>query len=79
MGFFFYDGTQWKTLTFNGKSDNNIGEEQDMDQTAGLTFLGLTAGNYIWQVLKGKNWILAAERSFFQGVALIAYLITSAN
>ncbi len=42
---------------------------------AAISWTGLTAGNFLWQVFATKNWEVAAERSFFQAVALIAFLI----
>ena len=33
-------------------------------------FVALAIGNFIYQAATKKNWALALERSFFQGVAL---------
>jgi len=37
--------------------------------------VALTVGNFAWQAVTGQAWGVAAERSFFQGVALfVAWL-----
>lgn len=38
-------------------------------------WLGLTAGNFAYQLLASHQWETAAERSFFQLVAFIAVAI----
>lgn len=46
--------------------------------TAITALVGLTAGNFLWEAMAPeKKWIRAAERSFFQAVALGVYLIIS--
>ncbi len=47
------------------------------DFAVGLLFLlaGLSLGNFIYQFLGHQNWHLAAERSFFQFIALFAVWI----
>lgn len=34
----------------------------------------LIAVNFIWQAITGCDWNVAAERSFFQGIALNVFL-----
>jgi hypothetical protein len=34
--------------------------------------LALTVGNFAWQAVTEKAWGVAAERSFFQALALLA-------
>ena len=41
-------------------------------QTFIITFNTLMVCNYAWQVITGQAWGTAAERSFFQAVALFA-------
>jgi hypothetical protein len=39
--------------------------------------LGLTAGNFAWQLLSAEpNFLVALERSYFQAVAIFAYFLT---
>ena len=39
-------------------------------------WIGLSIGNFVWQALQGySNWNQAAERSFFQAVALLAVFL----
>ena len=40
-----------------------------------ITWIGLTTGNYIYQALGEHNWLVATERSFFQGGAFIALIL----
>ncbi len=40
--------------------------------------IGLTAGNFIWQAFTKREWGVATERSFFQAVALGAYMVVMA-
>lgn len=43
--------------------------------TAVELFLGLVVGNFLWQLMTGDpQWGVAAERSFFQFVALAAFI-----
>ena len=36
--------------------------------------IGLTAGNFVWQLMTGDyQWGLAVERSFFQFVAIVVF------
>ncbi len=40
------------------------------------TWIGLSIGNFVWQAMRGSHdWGQAAERSFFQGVALLAVVL----
>jgi hypothetical protein len=40
--------------------------------------LGLTAGNFAWQLLSAKpNFFVALERSYFQAMAIFFYFLTS--
>jgi len=47
--------------------------------TAIVVCAGLTIGNFIWQAFGKREWDKAAERSFFQAVALGAFLLTTAS
>jgi len=38
-------------------------------------FVGLVAANFIYQAFTGHLWQVALDRSFFQGVALLAAAI----
>lgn len=38
-------------------------------------FVGLTAGNFAYQLFAAQDWATATERSFFQFMALLAVLI----
>lgn len=38
-------------------------------------FFGLVAANFIYQAFTGHSWGVALDRSFFQGVALLAAAI----
>jgi len=41
------------------------------------TFIGLSVGNFGLEILNKKRWTVALERSYFQGVALLAiWLLT---
>jgi len=40
-------------------------------------FLGLSGGNFIYQLIKNKDYETAFERSFFQGVAILSIYIFS--
>ena len=35
-----------------------------------VTFVGLTTGNFIWQIIMNYEWRVATERSFYQFVAI---------
>jgi len=42
-----------------------------------LLWLGLATGNFLYQLFNKRQWSVAFERSFFQGVALLlAHIIT---
>lgn len=42
-----------------------------------LLFISLTISNFVYQFTTGEpNWISAAERSYFQGAALLCYWLT---
>ncbi len=40
-----------------------------------IACLGLTTGNYLWQAFNDKNWAQASERSYFQFIALVLFVI----
>jgi len=40
-----------------------------------MIWIGLVAGNFIYQAFVGHDWAHAAEISFFQTVALIVYVL----
>jgi hypothetical protein len=40
-----------------------------------IVFLGLTTGNFILQFFRDQDWAVAFERSFFQAIAIIAYIL----
>jgi len=46
--------------------------------TAIGVFVGLTAGNFIWQAFMERKWGKAVERSYFQAVALGTFLLAMA-
>jgi hypothetical protein len=43
-----------------------------------LVIVGLAAGNFIYQMFMAEpNFLVAFERSFFQAIAVFAYIIAS--
>jgi len=34
----------------------------------------MTTGNFLWQAFTERRWWTAAERSYFQGLALLTYI-----
>ncbi len=40
-----------------------------------LTFVGLTMSNFLFQAFNGSLWLVAAERSFFELIAIVALII----
>ncbi len=42
-----------------------------------ITAFGLTIGNFVYQMLVNGDWHVAADRSFFQVMAVIACWTTS--
>lgn len=40
-------------------------------------FIGLAAGNFVFQVFTNQNWMVAFDRSFFQFVALFSVWIVN--
>ena len=50
-----------------------------MYTTAVGVFAGLTVGNYILEAFTKRNWGRAAERSFFQAVAIGIFLFAAAK
>jgi hypothetical protein len=40
-----------------------------------VVFVGLSSGNFVAELFSNQNFELATERSYFQGVALLAYWI----
>ena len=47
--------------------------------TALVVFVSLMFANFIWQAFKEREWHKAMERSFFQAVALGAFLLVMAS
>lgn len=49
---------------------------ENLVSTAIFSFLGLAIGNYLFQLLKSPpQWDVAFERSYFQGVAILALVV----
>ncbi len=42
-----------------------------------LLALALTFSNFLFQAMKEKNWKVAAERSWFQAVAIVLFAVTA--
>ena len=40
-----------------------------------IAALGLLAGNFTYQTFTDHLWLVAAERSYFQGMAILGYYI----
>ena len=38
-------------------------------------WVGITAGNFVYQAFGAHSWLVAGERSFFQLVAMIAVFV----
>jgi hypothetical protein len=34
-------------------------------------FIGLCVGNFIWQAVTSRQWGVATERSYYQGIAVL--------
>jgi hypothetical protein len=43
-------------------------------EAAAVTVAVLTAANFLWEIFTKRNWSHAIELSYFQGVAIVAYL-----
>lgn len=41
--------------------------------------IGLVASNFLYQICSEKNYALAFDRSFFQCIALLCYVIYTRN
>jgi hypothetical protein len=48
-----------------------------MVSKAAILWIGLTIGNFLYQVVAQKNWKKAGEISFFQAVALGMFVFVS--
>lgn len=53
-------------------------KEEGMYGSALCVFVGLTVGNFIWQMFTKREWIVAVERSLLQAFAIGAYLLAMA-
>lgn len=52
-------------------------EKSNLLAAALLAAIGLTLGNFIWQMITGfEQWAVAAERSYFQAFALITFALS---
>lgn len=47
-----------------------------MISTAILVGAALTLANFFWQLLFDRDWFQAAERSYFQLIAIAIFLLT---
>jgi len=60
----------------SGACESTAYEEPNM--TALLLIGGLTVGNFLYQMFMSEpNFFLAFERSYFQAVAIVAYVFMS--
>ena len=56
------------------KNTTNTLRELSASNLFGL-WVGLTAGNFVYQAFGAHSWMVAGERSFFQLVAMIAVFV----
>jgi len=49
--------------------------KQDLNLIIISAFIGLTIGNFFWQVITTQEWSIALEKSIFQWSALLAVWI----
>ena len=48
-----------------------------MKATMLAVFIGLVLGNFGYQLINAHKWMVAWDRTFFQGLALVAVLIAT--